>query len=49
MICEGCGLFAGQPFKKDEFIGEYLGEIITYEEANNRHIYYDVNNYYYLF
>lgn len=32
----GLGLFAAEPIKKDEFVIEYTGEIISTEEADRR-------------
>lgn len=32
----GLGLFATQPIKKDEFIIEYVGDVITAKEADKR-------------
>jgi len=32
----GLGLFAKVPFKKDDFVIEYIGEIISNEEADRR-------------
>ena len=29
-ICDGLGLYAGELLKKDDFVGEYIGEILTY-------------------
>jgi len=43
------GLFAGQKFKKNDFIGEYVGEIMTYAEASRREIIYEKIGIYYLF
>lgn len=37
----GMGLFMGEPVKKDQFIGEYKGEILTQEEAERRGKIYD--------
>ena len=37
-ICEGLGIFAGQLFKKNGFIGEYVGEILPVEHGFKREI-----------
>ena len=29
LVCEGLGIFAGEEFKKYDFIGEYTGDIIS--------------------
>ena len=34
---QGTGCFAGRAYKKDEVIGEYTGERITSDEADERH------------
>jgi len=53
LICKskihGFGCFAGENIGKHEFITEYLGEIITQNEANNRGKIYDKLNISYLF
>lgn len=35
-ICDGLGIFAGTIFKKGDFIGEYVGEVLNIEEADKR-------------
>ncbi|KAF8472725.1 hypothetical protein BDZ91DRAFT_760204 [Kalaharituber pfeilii] len=37
----GLGLFIGESVKKDTFLGEYKGEVITHEEAERRGKLYD--------
>jgi hypothetical protein len=37
----GMGLFMGEPVAKDQFIGEYKGEVLTQEEAERRGKIYD--------
>ncbi|KAF3938875.1 hypothetical protein ABW19_dt0208857 [Dactylella cylindrospora] len=46
---DGYGLFAAEPIKKFGFIGEYKGEIITDEEADERGKVYDKRGKSYLF
>lgn len=48
-ICDGLGIFAGQIFKKGDFIGEYVGEMLNFEEAEKRGRVYSLMNVYYLF
>ena len=48
-ICEGLGIFAGQMFKKGDFIGEYTGEVLNFEEAEKRGRVYSNMSVYYLF
>ncbi|CAH2039108.1 unnamed protein product [Thlaspi arvense] len=46
----GWGAFTRHTLKKNDFIGEYTGELISHEEANERGKIYDVSNgYSYLF
>ena len=45
----GWGLFAAEAIKKDEFVREYLGEIITMREGDRRGLVYDQNKRTYLF
>jgi SET domain-containing protein len=45
----GWGLFNKYPLKAGDFIGEYVGEAITQEEAERRGVLYDVKNQNYLF
>ena len=45
----GMGLYAAQSIKKDDFIGEYKGEIITSDEADRRGKIYDVRGVSFLF
>lgn len=48
-ICDGLGIFAGERFKKNEFLGEYVGEMLNFEEAEKRGRIYALMNVYYLF
>lgn len=48
-ICDGLGIFAGTIFKEGDFIGEYVGEVLTLEEADKRGRVYSSINVYYLF
>jgi len=48
-ICDGLGIFAGQHFKKNDFIGEYVGEVISKEEGEKREIVFDAINMSYIF
>lgn len=48
-ICDGLGIFAGTLFKEGDFIGEYVGEVLTLEEADKRGRVYSSINVYYLF
>ena len=48
-ICEGLGIYAGQVFKNEDFIGEYVGEVLNFEEAEKRGRVYSLMNVYYLF
>lgn len=41
---QGLGAFAGRDYKKDEDVGEYTGEHITSEEADER--YHDAEHFY---
>lgn len=45
----GMGLFAGEDIEKNEFIGEYKGEIVTNEEADRRGTLYDMRGISFLF
>jgi len=45
----GIGAFAGEPFEKGQFIHEYMGEIITQEDADRRGTIYDTKKHSYLF
>ena len=46
---QGWGLYMGQTCKKGDFIGEYVGEIVTRREAEQRGTIYDKRNMSYLF
>lgn len=48
-LVHGFGLYAGEPIAKDEFIGEYQGEIITKDETERRGAIYDFQKLSYLF
>ncbi|CAG7785113.1 unnamed protein product [Allacma fusca] len=45
----GWGLFADEPIKKCDFIGEYVGEIISFPESERRGEQYDRMKYTFLF
>ncbi|KAF2022015.1 hypothetical protein BU24DRAFT_384424 [Aaosphaeria arxii CBS 175.79] len=45
----GVGLFAGEELKRDSFIGEYIGEIISYPEMKRRNYIYKPLKMSYLF
>jgi hypothetical protein len=45
----GMGLYAGEQIRKDEFVGEYKGEVITNGEADRRGAIYEKQNSTYLF
>jgi histone-lysine N-methyltransferase EZH2 len=45
----GWGLFTKQALKRGDFVHEYLGEIITHDEAERRGEIYDKQNQTYLF
>ncbi|KAI8937747.1 hypothetical protein NX059_005447 [Plenodomus lindquistii] len=45
----GFGLYAGENIKKDDFIGEYKGEIISLQESERRSIVYGYQQTMYLF
>ncbi|KAL6712503.1 hypothetical protein ACN47E_000380 [Coniothyrium glycines] len=45
----GFGLYAGEDLKEDDYIGEYIGEIISAEEAERREVVYASQNTMYLF
>lgn len=49
MPFQGYGLFTLEPIKRDAFIGEYKGEIITDADADLRGKAYDVSEVSYLF
>jgi histone-lysine N-methyltransferase EZH2 len=46
---QGWGLFAGQDIEKDEFIGEYRGEVISRDESDRRGAVYHYRGLEYLF
>ena len=46
---DGLGLYMGEPCRKGDFVGEYVGEIITEAEATRREAVYDKRNLSYLF
>lgn len=48
-LIHGWGAFAAEPIKKNEFITEYLGELVSQEEADRRGIVYDKLKLTYLF
>lgn len=45
----GFGLYAGEAIKKDEYIGEYQGEILNYREMQRRDAIYRLQNQSYVF
>jgi len=45
----GFGLFAGEPLKKDQFVGEYRGELLQERERERRAAIYQVRQTSYLF
>lgn len=45
----GFGLYAGEPIKKHDFVGEYKGEVIAMEEADRRGAVYEHQKLSYLF
>ncbi|KAH9863440.1 hypothetical protein IAQ61_009718, partial [Plenodomus lingam] len=45
----GFGLYAGEDIKKDDFIGEYKGEVISVQESNRRSTIYGYQQTMYLF
>lgn len=45
----GFGLYAGEDIKKDDFIGEYKGEVISVQESNRRSTIYGYQQNMYLF
>jgi len=45
----GYGVVAGEPVKKNGYIAEYIGELISQEEADRRGKFYDQQNLSYLF
>jgi hypothetical protein len=45
----GFGLYAGEPIAKDEFIGEYQGEILTRDETERRGAVYEFQKLSYIF
>lgn len=46
---KGLGCFAGENIKKNEFVIEYVGEIISNDEGNRRANFYDANGLSYIF
>ncbi|KAI9888037.1 MAG: hypothetical protein M1823_000158 [Watsoniomyces obsoletus] len=46
---EGFGLFMGEPVKEGEFLGEYVGEIVSSAEAERRGVIYNLQKLSYLF
>lgn len=46
---QGWGAFAGEPIKKDEYLGEYTGELVDQPEADRRGSVYDKEECSYLF
>lgn len=48
-LIDGWGVFAKRDFKKNDYIGEYVGEIIPSDVADKRGLVYDANNVSYLF
>jgi hypothetical protein len=48
-VVHGFGLYAGEPIAKDEFIGEYQGEIITRDETERRGAIYEFQKLSYIF
>ena len=46
---DGFGLFMGEPVRADEFLGEYVGELLSCDEANRRGAIYDLQKLSYLF
>jgi histone-lysine N-methyltransferase EZH2 len=47
--CAGWGAFLGQVAAKDDFLGEYVGELLSQAEADRRGKAYDRSNNSYLF
>ena len=45
----GWGLYMGEPIKKGDYIGEYVGEVVSREEGERRGLIYDKRNLSYLF
>lgn len=45
----GLGAFAGEPIKKNEFVVEYTGELISHDESEKRGHVYDERDHTYLF
>lgn len=45
----GFGLYAGEIVKRNEFVGEYRGEVVTAAETERRGVVYDVQKLSYLF
>jgi hypothetical protein len=45
----GFGLYTGEDIAKDDFLGEYKGEIITIKEGERRAVVYDKQKTMYLF
>ena len=45
----GWGLYMGEPLKNGDYIGEYVGEVVSREEGEQRGLIYDKRNMSYLF